>query len=116
VLWAVDAFAALTPGAVHDAADLPREIVDETFPLLNSLTSPWHQWLDVARYRRHVDSVEGLGLLAVASAHGPVLSGDAIADAFERVRALAGEPIVAPPGQPLLDELVAAALAEVATG
>jgi hypothetical protein len=27
---------------------------------------------------------------------------------------MAGEPIVAPPGQPLLDELVAAALAEVA--
>jgi flavorubredoxin len=116
VLWAVDSFAALTPGPIHDAADLPREIFEETFPLLNSLTAPWHQWLDPARYRRHIASIEGLGLRAVASAHGPVLAGDAIPNAFERVLALAGEPIVAPPGQPLLDELVAAAVADMAMG
>ncbi|HVL83074.1 MAG TPA: MBL fold metallo-hydrolase [Pseudonocardia sp.] len=116
VLWAVDSFAALTPGPVHDAKDVPRELFDETFPLLNSLTAPWHQWLDPARYRRHVDSIEALRPRAVASAHGPVLRGDAIPDAFARVRALAGEPIVEPPGQPLLDELVAAALAVVTTG
>ncbi len=110
VLWAVDSFAAMTPGAVHDVADVPREMFDESFRLLNSLVSPWHQWLDPVRYRAHTEAVEGLGLLAVASAHGPVLTGGAIPDAFERVRAMAGRPIVAPPGQPLLDELVAAAL------
>ncbi len=82
VLWAVDSFAALTPGAVHDAADLPQELYDETFALLNSLTSPWHQWLDPARYRPHVDSVENLRPVAVASAHGPVLAGAAIGDAL----------------------------------
>jgi hypothetical protein len=87
---------------------------DETFRLLNSLLSPWHQWLDPLRYRRHVDSVEGLGLLAVASAHGPVLTGGAIPDAFDRLRAMAGQPIVAPPGQPLLDERVATAVTEMA--
>ena len=116
VMWAVDSFAALTPGAIHDVADVPGEIFEGTFPLLNSLTSPWHQWLDPVRYHRHVDSVEALRPVAVASAHGPVLTGPAIPDAFERVRAMAGEPIVAPPGQPMLDELVAAALAEVPTG
>jgi flavorubredoxin len=114
VLWAVDSFAALVPGAVHDSRDIPRPLFEETFPLLNSLVSPWHQWFDPLRYCRHVDAVEGLGLLAVASAHGPVLSGSAIPDAFERVRAMAGQPIVAPPGQPLLDERVAAALADAA--
>jgi hypothetical protein len=67
-----------------------------------------------ARYRAHTESVEALGLLAVASAHGPVLTGSAIPDAFERVRTMAGEPIVPPPGQPLLDQLLAAALAEMA--
>ena len=112
VLWAVDSFASMAPGAVHDVADIPRPMFDETFRLLNSLVSPWHQWLDPARYRAHTDAVEGLGLLAVASAHGPVLTGSAIPDAFDRVRAMAGQPIAAPPGQPLLDEMVAAALAE----
>jgi hypothetical protein len=42
---------------------------------LNSLVSPWHQWLDPARYARHVATVEGLQPTAVASAHGPVLRG-----------------------------------------
>jgi flavorubredoxin len=116
VLWAVDSFAALTPGAIHDVADVPKELFDETFPLLNSLTSPWHQWLDPVRYHRHVDAVEALGSTAVASAHGPVLTGPAIVDAFRRVRAMAGEPIMTPPGQPLLDDLVAAALQEMPDG
>lgn len=114
VLWAVDSFAAMSPGAVHDVADIPREMFDETFALLNSLVSPWHQWLDAAKYRAHTEAVESLGLLAVASAHGPVLRGSAIPDAFDRVRAMAGAPIVAPPGQPMLDELVAAAIAQAA--
>jgi flavorubredoxin len=111
VLWAVDSFAALAPGAVFDVADVPRDLYDETFAQLNSLISPWHQWLDPLKYARHVDRVEGLRPRAVASAHGPVLKGTAITDAFARVRAMAGQPIVEPPGQTLLDELVAALVA-----
>lgn len=107
VLWTVDSFAALTPGAVHEYDDIPRDLYDESFPLFNSLVSPWHQFLDPVAYGRHLDGLEGLGLLAVASAHGPVLRGDAIADAFARVRRLAGQPIVQPPGQEVLDELLA---------
>jgi hypothetical protein len=40
-----------------------------------------------------------------------VLHGDAIPDAFERIRGLAGAPRVQPPGQALLDEIVAAMVA-----
>ena len=47
----------------------------------------------------------------VASAHGPVLRGGSIHRAFDRVRALAGQPIVPPPGQETLDALVAQSLA-----
>ena len=49
-------------------------------------------------------------LTAVASGHGPVLRGDAIDDAFRRVRAMAGAPIAAPPGQSLLDQILAGAM------
>lgn len=42
----------------------------------------------------------------IVSAHGPVLRGPAIADAYERVRRLA--PAVPTPGQELLDEMLAA--------
>ena len=110
VLWAVDTFAAATPGAVHRVEDLPRELFDESFMAFNSLISPWHQWLDPARYDRHVDTVESLRPRVVTSAHGPVLVGDAIHDAFDRVRTLAGQPRIAPPGQELLDQILATTL------
>jgi flavorubredoxin len=110
-MWIVDTFACLTTGAVHDIHDLPRELVEETMPLFNSMVSPWHQWLDPAAYRRHVDSVEALGVLAVASAHGPIMTGDSIREGFELVRGLAGRPIIPGPGQDTLDELVAEILA-----
>jgi flavorubredoxin len=108
VLWGVDAFAALTTGSVRHREDVPDDLYGESFALLNSLVSPWHQWLDPARYGRHVDSVAHLRPDMVASAHGPLLTGDAIGDAFDRVRAMAAKPRVMPPGQSALDELVAA--------
>ncbi|HWH34944.1 MAG TPA: MBL fold metallo-hydrolase, partial [Acidimicrobiales bacterium] len=107
VLWSVDSFAALTTGAVHDVGDLPRDLYDESFHMFNSLVSPWHQWLDPVAYNRHVDTVEALHPRVVASAHGPVLRGTDIHDAFDRVRAMAGQPRFVPPGQPLLDQLLA---------
>ena len=77
---------------------------------MNSMVSPWHAWLDKDVYNRHIDGLAALPLTAIASGHGPVLRGEAIDDAFDRVRAMAGAPIVPPPGQPLLDQILAAAL------
>ena len=110
VLWAVDSFAALTTGAVHRREEVPDDLYDETFLLFNSLISPWHQWLDPVKYGGHVDSVAALRPRAVASAHGPILTGTQIDDAFERVRGLAGTPRLMLPEEPTLDEFVTAAI------
>jgi hypothetical protein len=96
---------------VHDAGDVPRDLYDESFQLFNSLISPWHQWLDPAAYNRHVDTVEALRPDVVASAHGHVLRGGDIHDAFDRVRAMAGQPRIAPPGQSALDQLLSSVVA-----
>lgn len=109
VLWAADSFACPTVGAVHRQEDLPPGLWDEAFLPFNSMLAPWHAWLDRAVFRRHVDQLEALPLTAVASGHGPILTGDAIDDAFRRVRAMAGEPAVPTPGQPLLDYILEAA-------
>ncbi|HYN34836.1 MAG TPA: MBL fold metallo-hydrolase [Ilumatobacteraceae bacterium] len=111
VMWIVDSFAALTTGAVHHVEDLPTDLYDESFMLFNSLVSPWHQWLDPAVYSRHTSVVEALNPQTVASAHGPILTGSAIHDAFDRVRTLAGQPRLMAPGQELLDEILATAIA-----
>ncbi|MCW5633732.1 MAG: MBL fold metallo-hydrolase [Rubrivivax sp.] len=112
-MWAVDSFACLTPGTL-DAADMPAELLAECMPAMNSAVSPWHAWLDRAVYARHVDAVEALGATVVASAHGPVLRDQALDDAFDRVRGLAGAPIIPTAGQELLDTLIAATLEEAA--
>ena len=112
-MWIVDSFACLTPGTL-DVHELDAAFVEQNMAEMNSLVSPWHQWLDPVAYRRHVDGVEGLGLLTVASAHGPVLTGDAIRRAFDVVRRLAGQPIIPGPGQDLLDEIVGQVLAGTA--
>jgi flavorubredoxin len=105
-MWIVDTFACLLPEVVYDLQELPCDFIAEQLPAMNSIVSPWHQWLDPVAYNRHVDDVEGLGVLAIASAHGPIVKGDAIREAFDVVRSLAGKPIIPAPGQELLDELV----------
>jgi len=111
-MWAVDSFACFTPGPL-DAEVLDAEVL-AGMTTLCSAVSPWHAWLDRERYVRHVDAIEALGARTVASAHGPVLRRGALDDAFDRVRALAGAPLVPLPGQELLDSLLASTLVEAA--
>ena len=114
VLWAADSFGALVQGAVHEAADVPADLWEGGFAALNSWNTPWLEWVDPGRFADHVASTAALPLAAVASAHGPVLRGDGIADAFRRTIDLAGQPPVPMPGPELLDVMVSAALAPAA--
>lgn len=111
-MWIVDTFACLTPGSL-DADDLSEPQLAQ-MAAMNSAVSPWHAWLDRAVYARHVDAVEAYGARTVASAHGPVLRGRLLEDAFDRLRGLAGSAIIPLPGQELLDQLIATTLLEAA--
>jgi len=110
-MWIVDTFACLTPGSL-DAHELPQELLAQSLPAMNSAVSPWHAWLDRAAYGRHIDAVEAFGARTVASAHGPVLRDGLLDDAFDRLRGLAGAPIIPTPGQELLDALLASTLVD----
>ncbi|MEV6332420.1 MBL fold metallo-hydrolase [Streptomyces sp. NPDC051909] len=110
IFWAVDSFACLTPQDVHAIEDVPAEMRDETFRTLNSMVSPWHQWLNPETYSRHIDSIEKMQPQALASAHGPVFRGGDITDGFSRIRALAGADPSPKPGQSVLDELIEATI------
>jgi len=114
VLWAADSFGALVQAALPEAAAVPADPRAGRFAALNSWNTPWLEWVDPARFAAHVAPTAALPLAAVASAHGPVLRGDAIADAFRRTIDLAGQPPVPMPGPELLDIMVSAALAPAA--
>lgn len=114
VLWAVDTFGALVQGPVLEADDADRELYDGTFDAMNTWNTPWLEWVDTARFGEHLRRSAALPATAVASAHGPVLRGARIAEAFERTAALAARPALPTPGQAMLDEVLAA-FAEPAT-
>jgi flavorubredoxin len=108
VLWAVDTFGALVQGPVLEADDADPELHDATFDPMNAWNTPWLELVDTARFREHLRQTASLPITAVASAHGPILRGERIADAFERTAALAARPVPPTPGQAMLDELLAA--------
>jgi flavorubredoxin len=114
LLWAVDSFGALVPGAVYDADDVPHDLYEASFAALNSWNTPWLEWVDRERYARHVATTADLPLDVVVSAHGPALRGPRIADAFRHTLVLAATPPVPQPGQAMLDELLRAAFGDAA--
>jgi flavorubredoxin len=108
MLWAVDSFGAMVQGAVLEAEDADPDLYAGTFDAMNTWNTPWLEWVDTARFAAHIDSTASLPLDVVASAHGPILRGDRIDEAFARTRALAAQPFLPPPGQSMLDELLSA--------
>ena len=107
VLWAVDTFGALVQAAVVEADDVDTDLYDATFGPMNTWNTPWLEWVDTARFGEHLVRTAALPITAVASAHGPILRGDRIADAFARTAALAAQPHLPTPGQDMLDEVLA---------
>jgi flavorubredoxin len=110
LMWAVDSFGSLAHDAVYERDDLPPDLYRESFDALNAWNSPWVEWLDPARYAAHLEESWGWHPAVVASAHGPVLRGAQVDDAFRRTLDLAARPPLPVPGQPDLDAMVAAAL------
>lgn len=56
VLWAVDSFGSFFPGEVYEATDIPAEIYDGSFGVLNTWNTPWLEleWVDAERFAAHV--------------------------------------------------------------
>ena len=108
VYWAVDTFACLLPDHLTDAADAPADLWEESLLAFNRMVSPWHTLVDPDAFDAYVDSVAALGMTTVASGHSAALRGDRLAEAFRLVRTVPRLPAVPLPGQPDLDELVAA--------
>jgi len=107
LMWAADSFGALFPSAVYEAADIPADLYDASFTLLNTWNTPWIEWVDVERFTAHVEQSRSFGPDVVVSAHGPILRGAQIDDAFRRTLALAAQPVAPTPGQETLDQLLA---------
>jgi hypothetical protein len=107
LLWAVDSFGSLFPGAVFERDDVPDDMFAASFDELNLGNTPWLSWADEARFAAHVAQSASLDTEVVASAHGPVLRGAQIADAYQRTLALVGRAPVEMPDQAFLEAFLA---------
>lgn len=100
VMWGADAFFVGVPGEVYEAGDVPTDLFDLTFAMLNQGHTPWLPFVDPVRYETLLSETASLAVTAWLSAHAPVLRGDQITDVFERTRQLAGEPSQVPDTDP----------------
>lgn len=111
VLWASDAFATPMPAdPVDDVGALGPQVWGEGLALFHHhALCPWLSIVDRDAYARSVRRLRDLGATTIAGAHTPVISGDQVGAALDRLAAL---PDTAPPPHPdqaLLDALAGAA-------
>ncbi len=108
VFWAADCFASMLTAPVTNARDLDPGFWRESFAYEHSSYCDWHTLLDATRFNALVDRSASLQPSVVASAHGPVLTGRMIDEAYAMVRELPGRGPVAEPGQPVLERMLSA--------
>jgi flavorubredoxin len=112
--WAADSCGTPVTHEVRDIAELDPGFFRDGFLQMQRILSPWHQWLDPARYGEHLDRVRAIGASTITSAHGPALHGEQIFTAFELLHELPHLGAAVLPGAAELEQMVAAFTAPVA--
>jgi flavorubredoxin len=108
VYWASDSFACPVTHEVTDMAELDPAFWEEAFLQTQRVLSPWHQWMDSAKYGAHLARVRGLEATVVGSAHGTALRGSQIDVAYDLLAQLPDLPAAPLPGQADLEAMMAA--------
>jgi flavorubredoxin len=111
VYWASDCFATPVARGTGNVEQLAAEEWREGFMMFQLLNSPWVTMIDDAKFQRAVDDLAGIGITAIASAHGPAITGANVGRAMSMLRELPGAQVPPTPGQAVLDEIVASILA-----
>jgi hypothetical protein len=109
VFWAVDTFATPLPDPHVGIADLDQEFWADGLALFAlGAVSPWLSMVDPMKYNAFVDRTQSLDIATIASCHSPVIEGQYIEQAFQRIRELPSlDPLVLP-DQSVLDQIIAA--------
>lgn len=111
VYWAADCFGTYLTHPVTNARELDHEFWSQSLLHETRLAVSWHSLLDPDKFDAHVRKSAGLRPEVMASAHGPVLSGAMVDEAFDLIRQIARMDPLEQPGQPALDAMIAAVAA-----
>ncbi|WP_214106432.1 MBL fold metallo-hydrolase [Acrocarpospora catenulata] len=86
VYWSADCFGAVTQTPTTNATDLPADDHLDAIHHFATTLSPWHAWLDQARFGHYLDHIATMELTAITTAHGPTITGHRISRTFETIR------------------------------
>ena len=111
VYWSGDCFATSVPHALVDVAELPEDEWVQACIGHAQLLSPWIGLIDRAAYHAEVERFARLGITTIASCHSPTIGGDRLGRAIEMLHEVPAAPLHPSPGQELLDDIIAGALA-----
>ena len=108
VYWASDCYATPVPEGTAFVEALDPVAWAEGFHAFQHWNSPWVAMVEPDAFATACRRVEQLRPSTIATAHGPTIETSHVARAFELLRAVPTAPAPLQPGQPVLDEIVAA--------
>ena len=108
VYWGVDAFATPMPLGVTDTvAELDPEFwADGLAMFVHNALSPWLALVDPAKFAAACNTVQSLGMRAIATAHSPLITEEMVDKAFALTRELPMIPAPPVPDQVALDAIL----------
>ncbi len=108
VYWASDCYATPVERGTAFVADLDPDAWREGFTAFNLWNSPWVSLVDEDAFGVECRRVEQLRPSAIAGCHGPTIEASQVQQAFDMLRRLPTAQVPPQPGQPVLDQIVAA--------
>lgn len=108
VYWASDCFATPVAKGTAFIEELDPNDWTEGFTAFNLWNSPWVSLVDPEAFGVECRRLEQLRPAAIATCHGPTIEAPNVQRAFDMLRQLPTMAIPPQPGQPTLDDIVAA--------
>ncbi len=108
VYWASDAFAAPVETPTRWAGEMDVDHWTGGFAAFQRWNSPWLDVVDPERFAADVSRLAWLDIRTIASCHGPTVDHGLVPRALDTMARLPGMTAPPQPGQPVLDEIVAA--------
>ena len=108
VYWASDCYASPVARGEAFVEALDPEAWHQGFVAFQTWNSPWVSLVDGDRFAADCRRIEDLRPTAIASGHSPTIERSHVERAFEMLRSLPTVAAPPQPGQPVLDQIVAA--------
>jgi flavorubredoxin len=108
VYWASDCFSTPVPRRADYVDELDPDLWADGFAAFGKWNSPWIDLLDHAKYHRQVEDLRATGLRTIATCHGPTIGAALVDTAFDMMHGLPAAQVPEQPGQPVLEQMVAA--------